>query len=272
MFQLTPRMGGDRTTDSTGSPSGFNSRPRRGATPCGRSARRSTTFQLTPPHGGRLVQTSLSSSLDSVSTHAPAWGATRSRCEVRITSCFNSRPRMGGDAGNLKTGLLVWFQLTPPHGGRRGLTNPAHPWFVSTHAPAWGATLTEGRYVITDLVSTHAPHGGRLDIHGNRHLPLSFNSRPAWGGLNSRRSTSVPFKVSTHAPHGGRPDIEQRISSIQETFQLTPPHGGRRVYGGVTASAGVVQLTPRMGGDGGDLPGRVYDAVSTHAPQGGRQG
>ncbi len=162
MFQLTPPHGGRQNDGQYGLPFGVSTHaPAWGATPCGRSARRSTTFQLTPPHGGRLVQTSLSSSLDSVSTHAPAWGATRSRCEVRDHGPVSTHaPAWGATRATSRQASLVWFQLTPPHGGRRGLTNPAHPWFVSTHAPAWGATLTEGRYVITDLVSTHAPAWG----------------------------------------------------------------------------------------------------------------
>src|SRR5690554_6514050 len=55
---------------------------------------------------------------------------------------FNPRPRMGGDglAAVHRRGFR-WFQSTPPYGGRRNIWLHASPrWFVSIHAPVWGAT------------------------------------------------------------------------------------------------------------------------------------
>jgi len=78
-----------------------------------------------------------------VSIHAPAWGAT-SYCNRRPErpSCFNPRPRMGGDdilAANIQYAIM--FQSTPPHGGRHMTLDESLGFStVSIHAPAWGAT------------------------------------------------------------------------------------------------------------------------------------
>ena len=56
----------------------------------------------------------------------------------------------------------MWFQSTPPHGGRQGTGKVTdNVYEVSIHAPAWGAT------VLTGLETTAA--GG-------------FNPRPRMGG------------------------------------------------------------------------------------------
>ena len=57
-----------------------------------------------------------------ISTHAPAWGATRYQSTTGRRCCdFYSRPRVGGDANEP--------------------TNQANAKAISTHAPAWGATV-----------------------------------------------------------------------------------------------------------------------------------
>src|SRR5690606_24991612 len=77
----------------------------------------------------------------SVSTHAPAWGATGWSCIGR--------------------GTPIWFQLTRPRGARRGNKYMMlRGMRVSTHAPAWGAT------------GNPAEKGGKC---------MSFNSRARVG-------------------------------------------------------------------------------------------
>ena len=55
-------------------------------------------FQPTRPHGARLELVSSFRGSNTVSTHAPAWGATH-ECSVCFKSyfCFNPRARMGRD-------------------------------------------------------------------------------------------------------------------------------------------------------------------------------
>ena len=77
-------------------------------------------FQSTPPRGGRPESAPLTKPPETVSIHAPAWGATSSG----VTSLsrglsFNPRPRVGGDLRRIPLSLInLLFQSTPPRGGR----------------------------------------------------------------------------------------------------------------------------------------------------------
>ena len=105
----------------------FNSRPRMGGD------------ELYRDHGSE----------DKVSTHAPAWGATSFGAHVSGSiDGFNSRPRMGGDGVVVGLSIKLWFQLTPPHGGRPEQVERIFLDEVSTHAPAWGATVSFSNAVI----------------------------------------------------------------------------------------------------------------------------
>ena len=80
--------------------------------------------------------------LQQVSIHAPAWGATLSASSFALSKLFQSTlPR--GERRGLKCLLSRWweFQSTLPRGERRlPICFIALPFFVSIHAPAWGAT------------------------------------------------------------------------------------------------------------------------------------
>ena len=142
-----------------------------------------------------------------VSTHAPAWGATKSPGATGCGLCFNSRPRMGGDEVVIFLPVGNPFQLTPPHGGRLSLLLELQlVTIVSTHAPAWGATASCGHFGDNFSVSTHAP---------------------AWGATSISLAATSKARVSTHAPAWGATMIPS-ISEGIPAFQLTPPHGGRR--------------------------------------------
>ena len=76
-FNPRPRMGGDHILDDLLSTQ--------------------LKFQSTPPHGGRHFHPHTITGIQKVSIHAPAWGATLHSVGVCIRTCFNPRPRMGGD-------------------------------------------------------------------------------------------------------------------------------------------------------------------------------
>ena len=163
-------------------------------------------FQPTRPHGARPHGRCPGIAGPPVSTHAPAWGATASP-HRRQETCggFNPRARMGRDEA-LPThfGALCLFQPTRPHGARRwpatqstgsrsfnprarmGRDSILEPTMltltVSTHAPAWGATLPLGLVFECPSVSTHAP---------------------AWGATHRRALPPRRHAVSTHAPAWG---------------------------------------------------------------------
>ena len=102
---------------------GFNPRTRVGCDWTGGPRPKSCgRFQSTHPRGVRLLTfTGRITGEETVSIHAPAWGATRWRAGAdRPPRGFNPRTRVGCDAG--LSGLGLVFLL------------------VSIHAPAWGAT------------------------------------------------------------------------------------------------------------------------------------
>ena len=80
----------------------------------------------------------------SVSTHAPAWGATPYSRPWRLTSTsFNPRARMGRDLRNQFHNFCNSLCFNPrARMGRDpdGLEQTHVGQWVSTHAPAWGAT------------------------------------------------------------------------------------------------------------------------------------
>ena len=125
VFQPTPPRGGrPRTCPPTPAGCGrFNPRPRVGGdSGISPSAPTAPRFNPRPRVGGDLHPGGISRADLGVSTHAPAWGATRPRpclCWWTITG-FNPRPRVGGDALlDAPGGSALAFQPTPPRGGRR---------------------------------------------------------------------------------------------------------------------------------------------------------
>ena len=56
---------------------------------------------------------------------------------------------------------LIWFQSTPPYGGRRVFAQkPLGSLLVSIHAPVWGATHYCVSLFYVLVVSIHAPVWG----------------------------------------------------------------------------------------------------------------
>ncbi len=138
---------------------------------------------------------------------------------------------------------------------------------VSTHAPAWGATLYYFTVQKIPYVSTHAPAWGATASPPllSRHLSR-FNSRPRMGGDKFKPAASVFVAVSTHAPAWGATGQPVRSRNTLP-FQLTPPHGGRRrPPRAAHPPPPGFNSRPRMGGDGGARGIPLRRGVSTHAP------
>ena len=165
-------------------------------------------FLLTPLREGRRTDGFKSATLNAISTHAPAGGAT-------ITAML--------------TGCSEAISTHAPAGGatlRRGLQHGAH--MISTHAPAGGATPARicahrrsfyfysrpcGRgdrhdndvRMAGDHISTHAPAGGATDRGAERCSPsYNFYSRPCGRGDSLfAQGVDGSWNISTHAPAGG---------------------------------------------------------------------
>ena len=199
-----------------------------------------TTFQSTPPHGGRQRTMQFLFGVGTVFQSTPPHGG-RPADQIQnteVTEGFNPRPRTEGDALVAVSSAVeqrvsihaparratFWcqapgqslgrFQSTPPHGGRR-VPEPRSPQGARGFNPR---PRTEGD-VEADIVDmSHTvfqstpPHGGRRD----NQFELGINNLAVSIHAPARRATG---------PGAGR-------EGDRETFQSTPPHGGRH-YGGI---------------------------------------
>ena len=121
----------------------------------------------------------------SISTHAPAGGATSTGPRPRITWQFLLTPLREGRLGDLYTcASSQIFLLTPLREGRH--------WPVLKH-------------LISRVISTHAPAGGatigvKLDFDGQTQFLLT----PLREGRHAQASVlGSMLIISTHAPAGG---------------------------------------------------------------------
>ena len=143
----------------------FYSRPCGRGDPWRRAERRKRAYFYSRPCGrGDEAHTDTVDGLKTISTHAPAGGATCSSQISKPTSpVFLLTPlREGRPALHVPAAFLTKFLLTPLREGRRfrQAARPSAP-PISTHAPAGGATHC-GLRVLCDHghISTHAPAGG----------------------------------------------------------------------------------------------------------------
>ncbi len=163
-FNPRPRLGGDLLSlSSLNLISLFQSTPPHG----GRRLLRITTtysvrFQSTPPHGGRQSDDVFLEFLVLFQSTPPHGGRPFQTSCSQHSFCFNPRPRMGGDT-------------------RKIFESPI--WYVSIHAPAWGATniRTAGIQIHFWFQST-PPHGGRPNYTMLLIINFQFQSTPPHGG------------------------------------------------------------------------------------------
>ena len=124
-------------------------------------------FQSAPPHGGRPPAAGLPPSSSTFQSAPPHGGRPRSRrSAARPRTCFNPRPRMGGD------------------------DRPAWGWvesLVSIRAPAWGATRAAPVCRSWVRFQSAPPHGGRPDDPMPRVEGGTFQSAPPHGGRRRDR-------------------------------------------------------------------------------------
>ncbi len=237
----------------------------------------SALFQSTPPRGGR-PSSALHLLIAPVSIHAPAWGAThRARGHALHGAVSIHAPAWGATAdGSVKSSFLPG---------------------VSIHAPAWGATDNS----LAKLFCCHR-FNPRPRVGGDRRMEsicLSgkcFNPRPRVGGDEpSVHNSMICQDVSIHAPAWGATAASCWYAFIVDSFQSTPPRGGRPPCSSADHVWHCFNPRPRVGGDlrsyaccrhqicfnprprvGGDLEGFLVDlwqaAVSIHAPAWGATG
>ena len=119
-------------------------------------------FQLTHPRGVRRSGMQTEHSRLQISTHAPAWGATWLLNDYgNDKRNFNSRTRVGCDfiLQTLPSSRFNFNSRTRVGCDRFGLFHCSTV-FISTHAPAWGATISVHLADCLLDISTHAPAWG----------------------------------------------------------------------------------------------------------------
>ena len=131
--------------------------------------------------------------MDSVSIHAPVWGATAFIASLK---------------------LLNWFQSTHPCGVRHGVSFISTSDCVSIHAPVWGATHAVISKIKFKRVSIHAPVWGATIFWDAVIYTNGFNPRTRVGCDDAviKPLTLVEFQ-STH-PCGVRLPALRLCSSI----------------------------------------------------------
>ena len=222
---------------------------------------------------------------DTVSTHAPARGAT---CSVVAAQDNDLRFQLTRPRGARLVRAFAFaepdlFQLTRPRGARpelividdlgKGFNSRAregrdrpHPYAyrgrqVSTHAPARGATVRSYAPQEDEEVSTHAPARGatRRRRRSRRRLKVSTHA-PARGATIARAAEGPSSDVSTHAPARGATGRLRPCRAAAWKFQLTRPRGARRFWLASMASTQCFNSRAREGRDRGG-PHRCRSSV-----------
>ncbi|GEM_PF-1134460 len=248
--------------------------PAGGATRCRKSTERSCAFLLTPLREGRQFYTAVMRGEVKISTHAPAGGATWSisgsrRGRLRFLLTPLREGRLGdvvyGFHGEkflltpLREGRLaahlddiarpVYFYSRPCGRGDAGVPiEPVSEKYISTHAPAGGATAKQRTEIEKGEISTHAPAGGATARRGR-----------------CRRKG----QISTHAPAGGATDCRAEIRHTRRDFYSRPC--GRGDQAAASRHAHLCDFYSRPCGRGdrsANARGR-FVRISTHAPAGG---
>ena len=208
-------------------------------------------FQSTLPHGERPFQATKKLLEESISIHAPAWGATRA---FRYCWCYNEisihAPAWGATAS---IGIIqvrrMYFNPRSRMGSDGERFKNLYDYAISIHAPAWGATKTTRAGIRAIQFQSTLPHGERPANafalsptclfqstlpHGERQqlLPrliqlanISIHA-PAWGATTERRWICSMRNISIHAPAWGATQSILHLSLIDQ-FQSTLPHGER---------------------------------------------
>ena len=169
-----------------------------------------------------------------ISTHAPAGGATR------LPHIYNTARRL--------------FLLTPLREGRPAVTTPSSP--TSTHF--YSRPCGKG-----DIFSLSAPRF----FWGFLLTPLREGRRTIDGGLCEE------CRISTHAPAGGATHHRQRPCGLSENFYSRPCGRGDKKRARRRRCGGAFLLTPLREGRLARYakPGDKI-IISTHAPAGGATG
>ena len=239
---------------------------------------------------------SLRSRCWTISTHAPAGGATAVGLPLASTALFLLTPLREGRRSRRRTiRNRNIFLLTPLREGRQLVASQARenvmrflltPLREGRRARGWTWTRRSSYFY-----SRPCGRGDVLDPVQHKAHDISTHA-PAGGATRPSGAAAQPRQISTHAPAGGATRRSLRLSPGWSRFLLTPLREGRRSYrSGECGGAGNFYSRPCGRGDQGRrryaarrrhfysrpcgrgdfhavLLSRA-DQISTHAPAGG---
>ena len=191
---------------------------------------------------------------------------TESDRGLRPVSRFNSRSRVGSDRRKIRDGSrLEGFQFTLPRGERQAVANRfAKYGYVSIHAPAWGATLRNGKRSNADAFQFTLPRGERPCHSLITNAPSLFQFTLPRGERLRRRSAQEGREAFQFTlPRGERLEMAQMLI-YGDLFQFTLPRGERRVL--LVDRLNVSIHAPAWGATLADSAGIGVLHVSIHAP------
>ena len=188
-----------------------------------RSVRCHGWFQSTPPRGGRQLKPTTTA----------------------VPSCFNPRPRAGGDL-------------------RYALSEVTEA--VSIHAPARGATRTCRRLAVAERFNPRPRAGGdHAELFIRPAEKVSIHA-PARGATNARLAGEQDADVSIHAPARGATTVPDLSTTGVTGFNPRPRAGGDLKGMSARRRLSCFNPRPRAGGDPSPTRGTSRECVSIHAP------
>ena len=193
--------------------------------------RQSTSFQSTPPRGGRLTLILIFRVHIQFQSTPPRGGRHHPYHQWQRRGTFQSTPPRGGRHYIIILCIYYfpYFNPRPREGGDHDFLQVVlgiHQ--ISIHAPARGATRPAARRTsLTEFQST-PPRGGR-------HCPAAFQYQPgaisihapARGATVTSNGAAHSVQISIHAPARGATEGWKMTAKSDGIFQSTPPRGGR---------------------------------------------
>ena len=168
--------------------------------------------------------------------------------------------------------IEILFLLTPLREGRRGyMAEGLGQGFISTHAPAGGATLDPDCAVVTRHNFYSRPCGrGDLLFSLRRSRTGNFYSRPC--GRGDKEIYAGPCYraiISTHAPAGGATGSKKPDDPTVNISTHAPAGGATSLTRSCSTSPRISTHAPAGGATQGRLARKCAAFISTHAPAGG---
>ena len=187
---------------------------------------------------------------ESVSIHAPVWGATRRVDDSERFCMFQSTPPYGGRRlpGPIQA-KVSGFQSTPPYGGRHTSSpgDPRPPGFNPRPRMGGDRSSSSMRCTLPAFQST-PPYGGRpLRLRWFFRLFRVSIHAPVWGATRMVLFEPLYIMFQSTPPYGGRQGRYKRGCPCHQ-FQSTPPYGGRLSIAAICATPAKFQSTPPYGG------------------------